>query len=292
MKQLSKTTTLLTVASALLAVLALTATAAHAQTNFRAELKRDVKNLQGTADSVGQTAGGVKKTAADIEAAAAKTKATAARVEGVANVASKGLGLLSSKIAFRPEEVEEFLVQHVVEKALMEQGVTVVNEDGPEVCNFRIYIGIDDDDDDDDGILDATDTDDYGNMDDVVGAKETDLSDDQIIEVNLDEAQPSLTENLPDTVKNQGIFIILEADNPEQVIVFRMDADSFSDAGAASTGGRNEVFGAHAFARRPAESRWGAVFSSLASFGAKVMAQGKPSVDKGKALLSSWLGKR
>ena len=257
---------------------------------FRAELKREVTDLQGVSNNVAGTAGSVKKTAADVEAAAAKAKATAARVEGVANVSSKGLGLLASKIRFNSSETEEYVVQHFIEKALHDQGVTVVNDDGPAVCNFRVYIGIDDADDDDDGILDATDTDHFGDMDDFSDSAASDLADSQLIEVDLDKEDPDSTAGLPDTVKEQGIFIVLVADNPDQVVVFHLDADSFSDSGGGgATASSGETFAAHAPSRRAVGKGWGEAFSAVASFGKQVMAQAAPAKDKGVSLISSWL---
>lgn len=246
-------------------LIAITPTSANAQ--FREQLKRDVTEAQGVANNVGDAAKNTKEMAAKVEQTAAKTKATAARVEGVANVSSKGLGLLASKIYFNTDESEEFLVQEVLEKALRDEGIAVVNEDGPSVCNFRVYIGVDDADDDDDGTPDAADKDEFGDMDDVVGAKDADLPDTQIIEHDLDKEDPELTATLPDTTKDQGIYIVLVSDNPDQVMVFRMDADSFSSGGGGDSA---STFAAHASPHRPGAG-WGALFGKVVEVGTKAM---------------------
>lgn len=248
------------------ALVAITPTVANAQ--FRDQLKREVTEAQGVANNVGDTAKNTKEMAAKVEQTAAKTKATAARVEGVANVTSKGLGLLANKIYFNTDESEEFLVQEVLEKALRAEGIEVVNDDGPAVCNFRVYIGVDDADDDDDGTPDAADKDDFGDMDEVVGEKNADLPDTQIIEHDLDKEDPELTATLPDTTKDQGIYIVLVSDNPDQVLVFRMDADSFSSVGGG--GDSASTFAAHASPHRPGAG-WGALFGKVVEVGTKAM---------------------
>lgn len=232
MTKQSKLFTSVLSAASLGCIVTLTPAVAQQVASLKAQLKREVMELQGTTKNVAETAGNVKKTAADVEAAAAKTKATAGRVEGVALIASNKLGILGKKLSTcvtndDDEETPEFIVQHAFETALHKQGVHVVDEDGPSVCNFRIYIGIDDDDDDNDGISDEEDTDDYGDADDIAGTQNTDLPDEKIITIDVDEVAPALTENLHDADKEKGLFIILESDNPDQMVVLHMDADSF-----------------------------------------------------------------
>ena len=238
MTKQSKLFTSLLSAASLSCMVALTPAVAQQVASLKSQLKREVMELQGTTKNVAETAGNVKKTAAEVEAAAAKTKATAGRVEGVALIASNKLGILGKKLSTcgrddDDEETPEFIVQHAFETALNKQGVQVVDEDGPSVCNFRIYIGIDDDDDDNDGVSDEEDTDDYGDADDIAGTKNTDLPDEKIITIDVDEVAPALTKEFHDADKEKGLFIILESDNPDQMVVLHMDADSFEQGDEA-----------------------------------------------------------
>lgn len=267
MHKQSKVMTSLLFAATLGFVVALPPALAHFDLSFKSKLQREAAQLQGSANEVAKTAGEVKQTAAKVEQIAAKTKASAAMVQGVAVMASKGLGILAGKTACGTEEHAEFVVQHLLEKALQEQGVKVVDEDGPSVCGFKIYIGIDDDDDDDDGILDAEDTDDFGDADDIIDDDDEDtvdnddLPDNLEIEIDIDKLVPKLSEGLPDTEESKGIFILLVSDNPDQVVIFRLHADTFAKEETCSQNSNSPIAN---------------IFAAMATASTRVMSFPKP----------------
>jgi len=154
---------------------------------------------------------------AQVKSAAAAMGFKAAKIAVVFNDVVK-LSDSIQKVGYRPDENPSETVKTYIANQFEADGVEVTDEAGEHVADITFYIGVDDIDDDNDGKADTTDDQDFTNE------APADVKDSDIERVDLDEKDAHVRE-MPDTVKNQGIYVCVVNHTTGETDVFSMDAD-------------------------------------------------------------------
>lgn len=157
------------------------------------------------------------KSNAQVKSTAAAVGFKAAKVAVVFNDVVK-LADSIQKVSYRPSDDPAAAVKAYIQKQFEADGVEVADETGEGVADVTFYIGVDDLDDDNDGKPDTTDEQDYTNE------APADVKDSDIERTDLDETSTQV-EAMPDTIPNQGIYILVVNNTTDDVDLYYMDAD-------------------------------------------------------------------
>lgn len=154
---------------------------------------------------------------AQVKSTAAAVGFKAAKIAVVFNDVVK-LSESIQKVSYRPDEDPSGMVKQYLASQFEAEGVDVTDESGEQVADLTFYIGLDDADDDNDGQADAADELDFTN-EAPAGTKDTDIA-----HVDLDQKDAKVAA-MPDTVPNQGIYILVVNHATGESEVFTMTAD-------------------------------------------------------------------